>query len=202
MGKIWSGHFWYTKFWVQNPSPPPPLPPSPPLLKRSPGRDPCGEPGKCMRRGKEKTLRVCGGDDGSPDRTPKKPISDVLWHSPGRPVLVAVRCGPLVFLATRASDTRLGPLETPVGRDCFCCLAQACAPHGPMGQGGGVSALDKLFFPSCDLHVLPVVLTSRQPTPHVTAHTSPSGGGGGSTAALGFGLLDYQLHSTDPQLDL
>ena len=30
---IWSGHFWYTKFWVQNP-----LPPSPPLLKRSPGR--------------------------------------------------------------------------------------------------------------------------------------------------------------------
>ena len=29
--QIWSGHFWYTKFWVQNP-----LPPSPPLLKRSP----------------------------------------------------------------------------------------------------------------------------------------------------------------------
>ena len=33
---------------------------------------------------------------------------------------------------------------------------------------------------SCELHVLPVVLTSRQPTPpHVTAHTSPFGGGGG-----------------------
>ena len=41
-------------------------------------------------------------------------------------------------------------------------------------------ALDKLFFPSCELHVLPVLLTSRQPTPpHVTAHTSPYGGGGG-----------------------
>ena len=32
IGKIWSGHFWYTKFWVQNPLPPSP----PPLLKRSP----------------------------------------------------------------------------------------------------------------------------------------------------------------------
>ena len=30
MGKIWSGHFWYTKFWVQNP-----LPPSPPCSKEA-----------------------------------------------------------------------------------------------------------------------------------------------------------------------
>ena len=46
------------------------------------------------------------------------------------------------------------------------------APVLPVG-GGWLSALDKLFFPSCELHVLPVVLTSRQPTPHVTAHTAP-----------------------------
>ena len=46
------------------------------------------------------------------------------------------------------------------------------------GTYGRFSALDKLFFPSCELHVLPVVLTSRQPTPHVTAHTSPYGGVG------------------------
>ena len=29
---------------------------------------------------------------------------------------------------------------------------------------GPVSALDKLFFPSCELHVLHVVLTTSQPT--------------------------------------
>ena len=34
------------------------------------------------------------------------------------------------------------------------------------GAWGRFSALDKLFFPSCELHVLLVVLTSRQPTPH------------------------------------
>ena len=32
IGKIWSGHFWYTKFWVQNP-----LPPSPPCSKEALG---------------------------------------------------------------------------------------------------------------------------------------------------------------------
>ena len=31
IGKIWSGHFWYTKFWVQNP-----LPPSPPPAQKKP----------------------------------------------------------------------------------------------------------------------------------------------------------------------
>ena len=47
------------------------------------------------------------------------------------------------------------------------------------GAQARFSAVDKLFFPPCGLHVLPVVLTSRQPTPpHVTAHTSPYGGGG------------------------
>ena len=50
------------------------------------------------------------------------------------------------------------------------------------GAWGRFSALDKLFFPSCELHVLPVVLTSRKTTPHVTAYTSPYGGGGCSTS--------------------
>ena len=40
---------------------------------------------------------------------------------------------------------------------------------GGGGASGRFSALDKLFFPSCELHVLPVVLTSRRPTPHVTS---------------------------------
>ena len=48
------------------------------------------------------------------------------------------------------------------------------------GASGRLSALDKLCFPSCDLHVLHVVLTSGQPTPpHVAAHTSPCTGVGG-----------------------
>ena len=34
------------------------------------------------------------------------------------------------------------------------------------GAEGRFSALDKLFFRSCELHGLHVVLTSRQPTPH------------------------------------
>ena len=42
---------------------------------------------------------------------------------------------------------------------------------------GPLAALDKLFFHSCDLHVLHVVLTLSQPTPHVTAHMSPYKGG-------------------------
>ena len=37
IGKIWSGHLWYTRFWVQ---------PPPPLLKRSPGNPP-PSPGDC-----------------------------------------------------------------------------------------------------------------------------------------------------------
>ena len=53
---------------------------------------------------------------------------------------------------------------------------------------GRFSASDKLFSPSCELHVPPVVLTSRQPTPpHVTAHTSLYGGGGGFDDLLGGG---------------
>ena len=45
------------------------------------------------------------------------------------------------------------------------------------GAKGRFSAFDRLFFPFCDLQVLPVVLTSRN-TKHVTAHTPPYGGGG------------------------
>ena len=45
----------------------------------------------------------------------------------------------------------------------FHCVSETIFAKGAQGR---FSALDKLFFPSCALHVLPVVLTSRQPTPH------------------------------------
>ena len=40
--------------------------------------------------------------------------------------------------------------------------------HGPLeGRGlGPFAAVDKLFFHSCDLHVLRVVLGLSKPTPH------------------------------------
>ena len=51
------------------------------------------------------------------------------------------------------------------------------------GTWGRFSALDKLFFHSCDLHVLPVVPTSRHPTPHTRQltrhHTAGVGVGAG-----------------------
>ena len=46
VGKIWSGHFWYTNFWVPDPPPPsaplcqPPPPPSAPPFMHSPVSDP------------------------------------------------------------------------------------------------------------------------------------------------------------------
>ena len=57
---------------------------------------------------------------------------------------------------------------------------------------GPSSALAKLFFHACDLHVLHVVLTSSQTTvsnntAHVTAHTSWRGRGGS---------IFHRLHSS------
>ena len=66
------------------------------------------------------------------------------------------------------------------------------------GAWGRFLALDKLFFPSCELHVLPVVLTSRQPTPHVTAHVSPyRGGGGGGQQRKGWGGTGLRERGND-----
>ena len=52
--------------------------------------------------------------------------------------------------------------------------------------------LASFSFPSCELHVLPVVLTSRQPTPHTGQLTRHHRGGGG------WGADRYVLHCRRP----